>query len=149
GKWTAFVKDHNVYVRPDNGGEEVRLSDDGKEGLAYGMLRWAPDSKTLAAFRIEPGDRKEVSLIESSPAGGGRARLPTGPYPLPGDKFAAYELNLFAVADHKQTKPDVDRIDFGTPRLRWAKDGRRFTYEKVDRGHQRFRLVEVDAHTGQ
>ncbi|HEY1377936.1 MAG TPA: prolyl oligopeptidase family serine peptidase [Gemmataceae bacterium] len=149
GKWTAFVKDHNVYVRPDGGGEEIRLSDDGKEGVDYGMLRWAPDSKTLVAFRIEPGDRKEVSLIESSPAGGGRARLHTRPYPLPGDKFTAYELNLFTVADRKQTKPDVDRIDFGTPRLRWNKDGRHFTYEKVDRGHQRFRLVKVDAHTGQ
>jgi dipeptidyl aminopeptidase/acylaminoacyl peptidase len=153
GKWTAFVKEHNVYLRPDGGGEETRMSDDGKGDLAYGMLRWAPDSKTLVAFRIEPGDRKEVYLVESSPAGGGRARLHTRPYPLPGDKFTAYEMNLFAVADRKQTKPAVDRIDFGTygnqpPRLRWNKDGHRVTYEKVDRGHQRFRLVEVDTHTG-
>jgi dipeptidyl aminopeptidase/acylaminoacyl peptidase len=44
---------------------------------------------------------------------------------------------------------DVERIDFrGPPRPRWHKDGRHFTFEKVDRGHQRFRLVEVDAATG-
>jgi dipeptidyl aminopeptidase/acylaminoacyl peptidase len=42
----------------------------------------------------------------------------------------------------------VDRIDFGRPRLRWKRGGGSFTYEKVDRGHQRFRLIEVDAHTG-
>jgi dipeptidyl aminopeptidase/acylaminoacyl peptidase len=149
GKWTAFIKEHNVYVRPADGGEEIRLSQDGKEGLAYSMLRWSPDSKTLAAFRVEPGDRKEVYLIESSPPGGGRAKLQTRPYALPGDKLPAYELNLFTVADRKQVKPEVDRIDFGTPRLRWSRDGRRFTYEKVDRGHQRFRVIEVDAHTGQ
>src|SRR5207253_1735502 len=43
---------------------------------------------------------------------------------------------------------DVDRSDFGRPNLRWKKDGHTFTYEKVDRGHQRFRLVEVDAYSG-
>ena len=32
--------------------------------------------------------------------------------------------------------------------MRWSADGRHFTDEKNDRGHQRFRLVEVDSHTG-
>src|SRR5206468_2602198 len=128
----------NLFVRAKEGGTEIQLSQDGKEGLAYGMLRWAPDSKTLAAFRIEPGDRKEVYLIESSPKEGGRAKLRTRPYALPGDKYPAYELNLFAVAERKQIKPPVERIDFGTPRLRWKRDGNSFAYQKVDRGHQRF-----------
>ena len=101
------------------------------------------------AFRIEPGDRKEVYLIQSSPPGGGRAQLRSRPYPLPGDKFTAYELNLFDVESKKAIKPKVDRIDFESPRLRWRKDGRHFTYEKTDRGHQRFRLIEVDSHTGE
>ena len=39
------------------------------------------------AFRIEPGERKEVYLVESSPRGGGRAVLHRRPYALPGDKF--------------------------------------------------------------
>jgi dipeptidyl aminopeptidase/acylaminoacyl peptidase len=147
GQWTAFIKDHNVFIRSTDG-HEVRLSQDGQEGLAYGMLAWAPDSKALTAFRIEPSERKEVYLIESSPANGGRARLRTRPYALPGDKFTAYELNLFDIAGQKQVKPQVDRIDFGTPRLRWKQDGHTFTYQQTDRGHQRFRVLEVDALTG-
>ena len=59
------------------------------------MLQWSPDSKSLVAFRIEPGDDKEVYLVESSPAGGGRAKLHSRPYRLPGDKLTAFELNLF------------------------------------------------------
>jgi dipeptidyl aminopeptidase/acylaminoacyl peptidase len=148
GKLTAFVKDHDVYVKAEGGTEPVRLSSDGKEGLSYGRLSWSPDSKTLVAFRIEPGDHKEMYLIQSSPPGGGRARFRSRPYPLPGDKFTAYELNLFDVAAKKQTKPNVDRIDYDGPHLRWNKDGKHFSYEKIDRGHQRFRVVEVDAHTG-
>jgi dipeptidyl aminopeptidase/acylaminoacyl peptidase len=70
------------------------------------------------------------------------------PYALPGDKFDAYELNIFDVTNSKQIKPELEKIDFGPPRPRWNKDGYRFTYEKVDRGHQRLRVIEVDAHDG-
>ena len=148
GKWTAFIKEQNVYLTSEADGQEIQLSKDGKAGLAYGMLQWAPDSSTLVAFRIEPGDNKEVFLIETSPQGGGRAVLHSRPYPLPGDKLTAYELNLFTVADRKQMKPEVERVDLDAPTLRWNKDRHHFTYLKVDRGHQRLRIVEVDSQTG-
>jgi len=150
GRWTAVVKDHNVFLRDKNSEQEIQLSTDGEEGNAYGMLSWAPDSQTLVAFRIEPGDNKEVYLIESAPAEGGRAKLHTRPYALPGDAFARYELNLFDIGNRKQTRPEVDRLelDWQRPRLRWAKDGSHFAYEKADRGHQRFRVIEIDSHTG-
>lgn len=149
GKWTALIKENNVYIRSADGTEETGLSKDGKPGQAYGMLQWAPDSRSLVAWRIEVASPAEVFLVESSPRGGGRARLHTRPYALPGDKFPGYELSLFNIADKKQTKPELERVDFGRPRLRWSRDGNHFTYEKVDRGHQRFRVVEVDVQTGQ
>jgi dipeptidyl aminopeptidase/acylaminoacyl peptidase len=147
-KWTAFIKDHNIFVRSEE--REIQLSEDGKEGLAYGRFTWSPDSKTLVAFRIEPGERKEVYLIESSPTEGGRAKLQTRPYALPGDKFARYELNIFNVPSRKQIKPDLDRFEHEwlRPRLHWKRDGRHFAYQQVDRGHQRLRLIEVDSHSG-
>ena len=148
GKWKAFTKENNAYIRSKDDDTEVQLSRDGSDSNSYGMVQWAPDSKTLVAWRIEPGDSKEVHLVESSPEGGGRAKLSSRPYALPGDKFTAYELNLFDMASNEQSKPKVDRIDFGRPRLRWNSDGRRFTYQKTDRGHQRFRVIEVDSHTG-
>jgi dipeptidyl aminopeptidase/acylaminoacyl peptidase len=148
GKWTAFIEDNNVSVRSKDSETELQLSHDGSEDNAYAMAQWAPDSETLIAWRVEPGESKEVYLIESAPEGGGRAKLHSRPYALPGDKFTSYELNLFDVENREQLKPEVDRIDFGRPRLRWNKDGRRFTYQKTDRGHQRFRVIEVDSHTG-
>src|SRR5262249_35171738 len=117
-KWTAFVKESNVWLRSADG-KETQLSKDGTTGNSYGALSWSPDSKALVAFRIEPGERKEVYLIESSPRGGGRAKLQTRNYALPGDKFTAHELNLFDVENQQQIKPEVERIDFGTPYPRW------------------------------
>jgi dipeptidyl aminopeptidase/acylaminoacyl peptidase len=148
GKWVAVVRDNNVFIRPTDGGDAVQLSKAGTEGNAFGMLAWSPDGKAVVAFRIEPGEAKEVHLVESSPAGGGRAKLTSRPYALPGDKFTAYAPWVFDPAAKTATKVETDRIDLGRPRVRWAKDGRHFTYEKVDRGHQRFRLVEVDSCTG-
>ncbi len=149
GQWTAEIKDNNVFIKSGDD-EEIQLSTDGEEGNAYGVLSWSPDSKVLVAFRIEPGDNKEVYLIESSPADGGRANLHTRPYDLPGDKLARYELNVFDVSELNQVKPEVDRFEHGweRPDLNWNRDGSRFSYKQVDRGHQRLRVIEVDTRTG-
>jgi dipeptidyl aminopeptidase/acylaminoacyl peptidase len=151
GKWTALVKEHNVVLR-DADGNEVPLTKDGKDGFAYSRLSWAPDSKSLIAFRVEPGERKEVHIIDSSPPGGGRAVLSSRPYDLPGDRFPLFELHLFDIESKKEI-PVEDRdirfaTGFETPRLRWAKDGKTVSFPRTERGHQRYRLVEIDAATG-
>ena len=151
GKWTASVKEHNVFIKSrEDEAKEIQLSTDGREGLAYGRVSWSPDSRTLVAFRMEPAARKEVHLIESSPKEGGRAQLKSRPYPLPGDPFAKYEPNVFDVAGRRQTKPPVDRFEHEwlRPRVRWSKDGSRFSYQQTDRGHQRFRVIEIEAQSG-
>jgi len=150
GKWSASIKENNVYLHSEDDGKDYQLTDDGREANAYGRLEWAPDSKALVAWRIEPGDHKEVYLIQSSPPGGGRAILKTRSYDLPGDKLPLYELSFFDPATRKQIKPDVDRYEHGweAPSLHWMPDQRHFDYVKVDRGHQRYRIVEVDSQTG-
>jgi dienelactone hydrolase len=146
GKWTASIQDFNVVVKATDSGESIVLSHDGKEGLSYGEPTWSPDSLTLIAFRTEAVAKKEVHLIRSSPKEGGRAQLESRPYALPGDPFPKHELNLFRVSSREQIKPIVDRFEheWSRPRIRFSRDGKRLSYEQTDRGHQRFRLIEVD-----
>ncbi len=150
GKWSAFVKGYNIYLRAEDGGQEYPLTHDGQATNAYGRLEWAPDSQGLVAWRIEPGDHKDVYLIQSSPPGGGRAKFRARPYDLPGDKLTLYELSVFDVVSRAQTKPDVDRFEHGweAPAFHWCADQRHFCYVKVDRGHQRYRVIEVDSRSG-
>ena len=155
GKLTASIKDNNVFVSSQGPDREVQLSKDGVEGNAYGsQFSWSPGSSTLVGWRVEPGERKEVYLVRSSPKGGGRAVLQTRPYALPGDKYPLAELNIFDVNSGKQVKPQIDRwtdADYGesrSPSVHWSKDGRYFTYQQEDRGHQRLRVVRVDARSG-
>jgi dipeptidyl aminopeptidase/acylaminoacyl peptidase len=150
GKWTASIKDHNVFMRPADGGEEIQLSRDGEDGNAYSRIQWSPDSQSFVSWRVTPGDRKEVYLVQSSPPDGGRAVLHQRPYAQAGDKFTTYEVNVFDVAGRKQIKPEVDRFEheWERPQLRWALDKRHFYYSQEDRGHQRYRVIEVDCQTG-
>jgi dipeptidyl aminopeptidase/acylaminoacyl peptidase len=148
GNWTAFVKDNNVYLR-DKDGKETQATQNGEAGNAFSGVAWSPDSRTVVAYRTEPGDSKEVYLIESSPRDQLPAKLHKRVYPRPGDRFARHEMWLIPVADPKPVQVEVERIDYGpVPRLRWAKDGQHFTFEKTDRGHQRYRVIEVEAGTG-
>ena len=145
---TAFIEKYNVFVR-NKDEDPVQLSRDGVEGHSYGMLSWSPDSKIIIASRIVPAVHKPVYLIESSPREGGRAKLRSQLYPLPGDPYTTYELYIFDVAARKQIKVDSEIIDFyGPAKIRWMQDGRHFLFHKTDRGHQRFRIFKVDAQNG-
>ena len=153
-QWTAIITNSNIWLRPTNGGPDIQLTQDGVTNNYYAQLSWAPDSKTLVAWRVEPGDDGQVYLIESSPTNGGRAIMDQRGYPQAGDEFTKYELNLFALgaATNQQIKPDVERVVFDdgsqAPAPRWNKDGTHFTFEKEDRGHARFRVIDVEARTG-
>ncbi len=148
--WIAFIKDQNVFLR-DKDGKETQVTTNGAAGNAHSSVSWSPDSKTVLTHRTEPGDNKEVYMIETSPRDQLAAKLHTRVYPRPGDKYAMHEMWLIDVETKKSVKVDVDRVDSfrGIPRPRWSKDGKHFTFERTDRGHQRFRIIEVDARTGQ
>ena len=149
GKWQAFIENYNLYVKSTSGDERHQLTKDGKAENAYHAPYWAPNSNNLVAFRVKPGEVGEVHMVESSPKNGGRAKLHTRRYALPGDPFPLYELNWFDLNSKAHKKPPVGIIDLHRPNLLWTENGRYFRYSKVDRGHQRFRFIEVDTFTGQ
>ena len=121
------------------------MSQDGVTNNSYRLPECSPHSQALVAWRVPPGDIGDVYLVQSSPPGGGRAKLSTRPYAQAGDKFSHYELNVFEIAGHKQTIPGVDpfELEWLTPQLHWEKDNQHFTYQQEVHGHQR-----MQAHRG-
>ncbi|GAA3935084.1 S9 family peptidase [Chitinophaga oryziterrae] len=147
-EWTAFIRDGNVFVK--SGEEEIPFTTDGTKDKPYGALKWSPDSKYLVGYHINPVAIQSVHHLFSSLPNTTRARLDTEEYAQPGDPFTSFEMFIFNLADKKAVKVNTEVYDFlGKPYLRWRKsDPRYFTYEKADRGHQRFRVIEVDASNG-
>ncbi|HXG46350.1 MAG TPA: prolyl oligopeptidase family serine peptidase, partial [Methylomirabilota bacterium] len=58
--------------------------------------------------------------------------------------------NVFDVASRRRLRPEVDRFEHEwlRPRLRWNREASRFAYQQVDRGHQRFRVIEIEVASG-
>lgn len=151
GKWEAFIQDFNVYLKPTGKGDAFPLSFDGTENNYYSLrsVAWSPDSKKLAAYHTRPGFDREVMYIESSPRDQLQPRHMTTHYAKPGDPVDVAYPVLFDVASHKGTEIDSalfpNPYDLSTPV--WWKDGRGFTFEYNQRGHQAYKVIEVDAKT--
>lgn len=147
--WQVFARDHDLWLQTASDGSEKRLTDDGTEELSWGRPAWSPDSRHFVAYRITPNGVADVPLIETSPDDQLEAKLHLRPYARPGDVFPAHAMHVFDVASGARVAVAIEPIDFhGPPRLRWRADGRSFVFEKRERGHQRVRILEVDAASG-
>jgi dipeptidyl aminopeptidase/acylaminoacyl peptidase len=151
-QWEAIINNYNVAVRRKGSRELTFLSTDGSEGNYYELasIVWSPDSSKIAAYRVKPGYHREVHYVSSSPDGQLQPENFTIPYEKPGDVLDLDQPVLFDVAAKKQT--NIDHSLFLNPyalsELVWRKDSRAFTFEYNQRGHQVYRVIEVDAATG-
>ena len=152
GKWMAFIDNYNVAIRPFGGDKRMSLSTDGSEGNYYdpASLAWSPDSQKLVAYRVRPGYRRLVHYIASSPEDQLQPRHWALQYAKPGDLLDLEQPVLFDVRSQKQINidPQLFPNPYDLSDLVWRKDSRAFTFEYNQRGHQVFRVIEVDAGTG-
>jgi dipeptidyl aminopeptidase/acylaminoacyl peptidase len=152
GKFEVIVQNFNLALREVGTGKIVRLSTDGSEGNVYELssVAWSPDSKKLAAYRVRPGYRRTVHYVESSPEDQLQPRHWTLQYAKPGDQLDLEQPVLFHL--DPVTRLDVSNELFPNPYelsdLTWRKDGRTLTFEYNQRGHQVYKVIEVDASTG-
>ncbi len=152
GKWTAFIKDFNLYLRNVENGEEIPLTSDGTQEDAYSeRFYFSPDSQKLVTLRTLKGDDRKVHLIESSPKDQLQPKLHTFSYAKPGDRIDISKPQLFDIAEQQQI-PVSDKL-FPNPwsisDIRWAPDSGRFTFLYNQRGHQVLRIVSVSAESGE
>ncbi|MFT3701493.1 MAG: prolyl oligopeptidase family serine peptidase [Agriterribacter sp.] len=151
-QWAAYIKEGNVFLTSvKDSSITVQYTTDGNKEKPYGSLAWSPDSKYVIGYKITPDKDSSVYYVLTSVDNTTRGQLRSQEYKQPGDPFTTYEMFVFTVADKKAVKVNTETIDFfPAPYLHWRKnDERHFLYEKVDRGHQRFRIIEVDALTAQ
>lgn len=152
GKWEVLVNNYNLVIRPTGSRELTFLSTDGSEGNYYEFrsVAWSPDSTKLAAYRVRPGYKREVHFVESSPEDQIQPKFSSITYAKPGDVLDLEQPVLFDVATKKQINIDnalfPNPYDLSDPV--WRKDGRAFTFEYNQRGHQIYRVIEVGAQSG-
>jgi len=130
GKWVAFERKGNLYVRPATGGAEVALTEDGTPEHGYAlnnigccgqvtsqrnrvdlrpMVLWSPDSRRLATHKWDQRNVRQMYLLETKNPG---PILHSYRYALPGDSvIPKYELFVFDVEGRTGTRVDRAPMD--------------------------------------
>jgi len=150
-KWTAFVKNFNVYVRSNDDKKEYQLSYDGGSGEYYSSyFKWSDDSKKLISTRVKPAEKHMIYYIESSPEDQLQPKHYTYEYQKPGDAIPQKYPQLFDIESKKHIKIDDSLIpnQYAINNILWSKDNSFFTFEYNKRGHQVYQVIKVDAKTG-
>lgn len=174
GRWIAFARDENLWVRDAAAGDEIQLSHDGETDFGYGaipegccqeitsrragrdrspVLQWSPDSRRIATHRY---DEREVERFHLLEAADGRPILHTWAYALPGDSIVpTAELWLFDVEARTSVRADVPPQpgnftsgDTTYADVQWTADGSQAFYTHRSRDFKTYKLFRVDAATG-
>lgn len=151
GKWLAFIKNDNVFVRSTDGKEERQLSTLGTAGNYYSSyIQWSPDGKYLATCRIRPAEKRYVYYVESSPTDQLQPKLHKQEYAKPGDELRFKVPCIFSLDGTQRLIPDTrlfsNQFDLYGPS--WREDSKGITFEYNERGHKVYRILEMSAADG-
>jgi dipeptidyl aminopeptidase/acylaminoacyl peptidase len=148
----AFIQNYNVAVREVGSEDYTLLSHDGSEGNQYtrASMAWSPDSRRLAVYRVVPGYEREVHYVESSPEDQLQPKHSALLYAKPGDVLDRQTPVLFDVEEGSRIEVSNELFPnaYSMSELEWREDGRALTFNYNQRGHQVYRVIEVDAESG-
>lgn len=172
GKWKAFIKDYNLWIKNQDTGEEKQLTTDGEEDFGYAtnnagwtrskrpILLWSPDSKKIATFQH---DGRGVGEMYMATTNVGHPKLEAWKYPLPEDTviFRIHRV-LIHIEEPRVVRlkmdPDPHRstiTDHIATRsgkfadVEWSKDGSSLAFVSVSRDHKHVIFRVADSETGE
>jgi dipeptidyl aminopeptidase/acylaminoacyl peptidase len=170
GKWAAFIKDDNLWIRDVATNQQVQLTTDGVADFGYAtdnagwrssdkpVLRWSHDSKKIATYRQDQRKVHNMYLVSTNV---GAPHLQAWKYPLPGDSNIAMIHRVIIDVDSRrvinlQVPPDPHRATLsddisssGTlDDVDWSEDNTQLAFVSTSRDHKEEKLRIADAATG-
>ena len=171
GKWEAFPKDHNIYIRSKETGDTIQLSTDGKPGYDYGSyygwfdimegenaerpvhfgVRWSEDGKYLFTQLCDVRNAGKMYLLDYSIDSLYRPKLLSYYRGSPGDTNMVHvKPVIFDMAKKKEIQTDLPfNTHINAANVRQATDVKDVAYASyAERGFQKEHLLKIDLKTG-
>ncbi len=171
GRYTAFIRNHNLWVQELATGVELALTKDGEEHFGYAtnnagwirsktpVLLWSPDSRKIATFQHDARGVGDMHMVSTNI---GRPELDSWRYPLPGDSLIfrisrvvihvggprVVRLDMPPDAHRSTTTDHVADWDGTFLDVRWSKDSRQLAFVSSSRDHKEAFLRIADPETG-
>jgi dipeptidyl-peptidase 4 len=171
GRWAAFTRDHDLWVRDLRTGEDRPLTTDGAEDFGYAtnnagwtrgpvpLLVWSPDSRRIKTFQQDARGIGHMYLVTTNV---GTPRLQQWRYPLPEDSvtFRIHRLVIdvetgaltrFDMEPDLQRSTIYDHIAIGNRLVdvEWYPDGSHVAFVSVSRDAREVALRVANATTGE
>jgi dipeptidyl aminopeptidase/acylaminoacyl peptidase len=170
GRWAAFIRDHNLWVRDMEGGEEFALTTGGTERHGFAtnsqgwfrsatpVLHWSPDSRKIATYRLDERGVRELHLLETAQD---RPILDSWPYALPGDSIVPmHERVILDVESRAKIWLDIEPSHQRTSNccglergdqwadIEWSADASKLAFVTTSRDYREVNLYTADTETG-
>lgn len=171
GKYAAFIRDYNLWVRDVESNSEIQLTTDGIKDYGYAtnnagwtksnspVLLWSPDSRKIATFQHDARGVGEMYLVSTKV---GHPDLEAWKYPFPGDSLIFRISRVVIHLDgpkvvRLQMPPDPHRGTTGDHvagrggqfrDVEWSLDSRRLAFVSSSRDHKEAKLRVADPLTG-
>jgi len=170
GRHVAFRRNHNLWIRSVETGEERALTQDGMDRYGYAtdsqgwrqsnqpILLWSPDSRSIATFRLDERGVEEIHLLRTAEP---RPQLQSWPYALPSDSIVPMVERVVIHLDGPRVvaldaEPDHQRASSccGMARgdiwadVAWSDDARTLAFVSVSRDYRTATLRVANPETG-
>jgi dipeptidyl-peptidase-4 len=164
GKWVAFTRDNNLFVRQTDIGKEIMLTKDGSDNVYNGYAAWlyyeeilnrsshykafwwSPDSKRIAFMHF---DESQVPVFPIYNSEGQHGSLENQHYPKAGDKNPAVRIGIANIDDSTTIWADFNEKDdqyFGMPI--WTPDGSSLWVQWMPRSQDNLKIYAVSPANG-
>ena len=150
----VFIQNYNVALREVGADTDdyTMLTWEGTPGSTYTdrSIVWSPDSRRVAVYRVIPGQERVVHYVESSPEDQLQPKHSTFLYAKPGDRLDKQIPVILDVETKRQIIVDDSLFPnaYTVSDLEWREDSRHVVFEYNQRGHEVYRVIEIEAGTG-
>ena len=159
GTRLAYLRKHDLYVRPVEGGDEVRLTKEADENLLNGEVDWvyaeeldarsnyfwSPDGRQIAFLQMNETKVPSYPIEDWLPP---RAAVDMEKFPNPGDPNPAVRLGVISASGGKPKWLSLTGDqDIYIPRFGWVRDGLLWA-EVLNRAQNTLDLYFVDTRSG-
>jgi dipeptidyl aminopeptidase/acylaminoacyl peptidase len=172
GKYEAFIRDWNLWIKDVSTGEEKALTMDGIENFGYAtdnagwkhsdraILSWSPDSKKIATFQQDQRHVSNMYLVKTQV---GAPELMEWKYPLPADSAI---IQIYRVIIHIEGEPRMVRLNMssddrrgslcddiscegGFDDISWSEDSKHLVFVSTPRDHKQANVRMADCESGE